>query len=177
MAGGVPTDDACDCTEHHWYGYQTLASDGLALGAMFLGSAIAASSEGSGNGAGGVGAVLAGAGVLTYMGGGAVVHGFHGRTGAAVASVGMRVGLPFLGGAIGAATAHCSSDHDGLDFCPLPQVVVGAFLGGVTAMVADGALLSHESIQRTPGADTSFRLAPSFDPQRKSAGLAVAGAF
>jgi hypothetical protein len=100
-----PQADRRTPDERRWYGAQTLAMDGIALGLLVLG----ASSE-SGE--------LIGLSGLTYLLGGPIVHAAHGRAGMSFASLGVRIGFPIggallLGGAAPrrAARSPCAGDH------------------------------------------------------------------
>jgi hypothetical protein len=98
-----------------WYGWQTLTTDGLAMG-MTLGSFAY-------NGDGNVVTLL---GLGTFALGAPVVHAFHGRFQYAFGSLALRVGLPLL--ALGVASSECSGECGGLillDLILIPLAIIG----------------------------------------------------
>jgi len=100
-------------TASEWYGWQILGADA----AVFTTAAVTHD----------------GTIALGWIGSGAVVHVAHGHNGRAVGSVAARVGLPFLGIMLGAASAKgCNGD-----FCALGPAVLGGLAGMGTAEVID----------------------------------------
>jgi len=83
--------------------------------------------------------VMMAVGAITYPLVGPVIHLRHQRYGRALGSLAMRVGLPILGGAIGAGTADCSQDRF---LCGLSEMGMGMVVGGVVASALDTSLLS-----------------------------------
>jgi len=91
---------------------------------------------------------VATASVVTYLLGGGVVHGVHGRPGRAFASVALRAVTPVVGAVVGAlvASRHQSSGAYG-DELPEEFVIgllTGAGLGVASAMVIDTAFLARD---------------------------------
>jgi hypothetical protein len=132
-------------TETHWYGWQTLLTDAGSFGAALLTQnayALAA----------------------VYVLGAPVVHAAHGRAGAAVGSLALRVALPIAGIYLGAAAANCSAQfHHEDDQCGLTESVIGFGLGMLAASVIDATALSWETVEKkTP--TPSFSIAPSVAP-------------
>jgi hypothetical protein len=68
-----------------------------------------------------------------------VIHGVHGNTSMAIASPLMRMGLPLVGGAIGASAASCSSSDED-SWCELGGALAGLGIGLLTAMIVDYSL-------------------------------------
>lgn len=140
---------------NHWYGYQTLLSDGLSF-SLLLGSA---DSEAFGW-----------AGLIGYGLGPAAIHGNHGEWLSAGLSVGMRFALPYLGAKIG-------SDPEpffGFD----AGALLGVFVGITAAVVLDSTVLARTKV---PGKDKTAGLAPSFRPlllqSKQGSLLGLAGTF
>ena len=100
-------------TTTEWYGWQVAAADGAALG-------IGIASEQP---------EIA----LGWIGTGAAVHAVHHHYGRAVLSVGMRLGLPILGMAIGESSAKgCNGD-----LCDLGPTLAGGLVGMGAAEIID----------------------------------------
>jgi hypothetical protein len=140
-----------------WYGYQTLATDGVAL-------ALALSTIPTKNGATTQGF---GVGALTMYGVGApIVHFSHGHVGKGFLDLGLRIGIPiafgFIGAELATATVKCSPDlfsiggpspamggcpagsEPGAGFAPLALAAFGALVGAGTASILDAAVLARE---------------------------------
>jgi hypothetical protein len=142
-----------------WYGWQTLLGDGAATFFAF-----GASSNGS-------------AAVAAYGLGGPLVHLVHDRPEAALASIGLRVGLPAMGYVLGSGL-DCSEQRA---TCRTHLVPVWgpllAIAGIPAAMAIDAAVLA-----RAPGPEPRSKyvqhLSPAVAP-RKEGGFDVAlqGAF
>lgn len=155
----------------HWYGWQTIIVDGMSLLVMPVMAAETNSSS-----------VVALA-VGSYALGGPIVHLAHGEIARAAGSLGLRVGLPFVG-AIGGAMVEGSSCHG--EFCGLRGAVLGGALGVLAAVVIDPAALAYERVDEdssvakakvAPKA-TSVALSPLASP-RKEGGfdVGVGGVF
>jgi hypothetical protein len=91
-ADEAPPDVAPQAPAKRWYGWQTMAVDGLALGLTVTGltSELPA---------------LTSVGLGTYALGPPVVHAAHGKVGTGLASFGIRVLAPVGGGALGFGVA------------------------------------------------------------------------
>jgi hypothetical protein len=165
----------------HWYGYQTLAFDGLAL--LLI---VPAASSGSPYGSQlGLGAVA----LSVYGLGPPIVHLAHGRVGAALGDLGMRLAAPtalaLLGYVIGNATTP-SCVGDDAHRCPyIPNSVVygfliGGALGIAGSMVLDASLLAREPAAQDPGpaAPPPARIIPvlAITPEGRGGARAIAGA-
>jgi hypothetical protein len=145
-------------------------TDGIAIG--LLGAGVAAESG-----------VIMVAAVGLYGFGGPGVHIGHGRAGAAIASLGMRVLLPAAGYAIpyfasGSDDTHGSGyGRPDIDGAAVVEAA-GIFLGVATAITLDAALLSHETVEEreTSPIDT-VGVSPVFDPHRRMAAVSISGGF
>lgn len=118
--------------EEEWYGYQVAAPD-------IVGSLLVVAGVQSETGP----AIALGAGGMLL--GGPIVHAAHGHWGRAGASLGLRVGGPFLGailgGALGAGGKSGKGALDGIVYA-----IVGAGLGYVAAAAFDIAYLAYEDV-------------------------------
>jgi hypothetical protein len=160
-------------TEHYWYGWQTLTADGASLAVTLGGIGMNASPV-----------AVVGVGGL-YLAAPAV-HLAHGRVGVAFGSLGLRMGLPVLGGVIGfAAAAPCSSAESkqflGCAFHGWGEAAVGGLLGLGAAVVLDAALLAHGTREISEPAESGrprvTSVAPSFDPVTRTASVGLGGSF
>jgi hypothetical protein len=145
-----------------WYGWQTLATDGAALTALVL----SASTDQDGS-------ALLGLGLAAYVLGGPIVHMAHDRAGVGAGSLGMRIGAPLLGGAIGSKAANCRDETDRGIFCGIGEIAVGILIGAGTAIAIDAAVLARE-----PAPDsTRPRIVPglALTPERRA--LVLNGTF
>jgi len=117
--------------ETRWYGGTNILVDAASLGLL----------------AGGIGAQSAPpaiVGSLGYALGSPIVHWSHGNVGRGFASLGLRLGLPFVTGAVGAAVAGGCSD------CDVPPAfggaIIGAGVGALAAMIIDDVALAREEV-------------------------------
>ena len=118
----------------HWYGWQTLATDGASVVVALLGVAVSDGSERLGQGMGYTA-------LLGYALGGPVVHAVHGNPGRAIGSLALRGGLPLAAGYAGSALEDCPDDAD---FCGLGGALLGGTLGVLGAILIDAAALGRE---------------------------------
>lgn len=109
------------------------------------------------------------AGALSYPLVGPVIHVRHHRYGRALASLGMRIGLPITAGIIGARSVHCGQDAIG---CGLDELGVGMMVGAVLAAALDTTLLSGPS--ESSGRDTPDTTAAATDTPRRRANATLA---
>jgi hypothetical protein len=168
----------CDSGEHRkikatlippqraWYGGTILGVDALAASLMAVG--VASSSGG----------LFLGSGVAFTLGG-PIVHGIHRDGGKAVVSLGLRVGLPVVGGLVGVfAGASGGEDCEG-DMCQLSGVAAGGAVGLGLGMVAASALdvtfLAYDS--PPPSTNTQVALVPAIDPTKRSGSLTLQGTW
>lgn len=168
----VETAEEPVATERTWYGYQTLAADGIAvvmtgLGVKSLGH------EGFGSQASHTTSeFLLVTGGLTYLFAAPTIHALHGHWGKAGASLGLRTAPIALCAAIVGAGSTGATNHGR----EKASVVGGAvlFLGIVAAMVIDSSVVANES---TPIAEPKASLTPTYDPKTETAGLSFAATF
>jgi hypothetical protein len=167
----------------HWYGYETLATDGAALALAVPALASSAS---------GIQSVFGVGSVMTYGLGAPIVHAAHGQTGKALADLGIRVGMPlvlgFFGEAIGSGSyqqSGCRASDPG--FCGLGNAlgqvgaaaegaVIGGLLGIGGAVVIDAALLAREPVTHVASPATAH-IEPAFGvaPDRRGGTRATLG--
>ncbi len=150
------TVDATNATDaaprSHWYGWQTLSLDGVATG-LFL--AAAADHHDT---------ALFGVSGVAYFVGAPVVHLAHRRPEMALASLGLRLVTPLIGGALGNHYDDCNSttvDRDRDVNCSTKWAVTGIAIGGLTAALLDGALFAWQP--ETVAPRSAARLAPSVE--------------
>jgi hypothetical protein len=152
------------CASSTWYGWQTMAVDGGAFTLLIVGLYARDRSEGP----------LMVAGATAYLVGGPSIHFAHHNVPRGVASVGVRIGAPFLGAAIGISLADCSSH--GEDACLTVGSLLGFGAGMLSAAVIDGALLAYDE-PPSHEVPSSVRVAPTVIVDAKHATLGVAGTF
>ncbi len=132
---------------HEWYGPETLLFDAGA-GLLFLGARPAS---------GGLESALNSVGSVAFLFGPFGVHLAHHRTGAAFASLGLRIALPVIGFGIGIRSADCELDDPNRGTfsgdCRIDETPAfrGALIGAAVASAIDNGALTHETI-RTPRA-------------------------
>jgi hypothetical protein len=173
-----PPSDTRDAEpeRERWYGWQTLSVDALPAG-LFVG---ALASDG------GTEVQLWGTGALTFALGGPLVHVLHDRPLTSLGSLGLRVGLPALGMAIGLPFASLNPPPD------LPGVrrddttngalplIVGGLLGAASASALDAGLLAYDPPSRTAPKHEAFRASPlgvTFRVAPRGGDIAVLGVF
>lgn len=146
---------------HHWYGWQTLTFDGVAIG-------------------GGIG--LGELGVKdpelfwlgTYALAPPVVHLAHGRVGIAFADLGLRVGVPVATTAIGYAIA-CRGEQnlDHLEACAT-GFGLGLVIGYGAAVAIDAAVLAREDVGiAPPGTDDDASRALEREQRKRAAAPSI----
>jgi hypothetical protein len=161
-AAPAPAPPAASEPSTHWYGYQTLALDGLAL---FL-TLPAVSSSASGGSQASLGVIATGAYVL----GGPIVHLVHGRPWVALADLGIRLALPvvaaILGAAVGLTVPQQPCGDSSADRCPyLPDGLVNGFLVGGAVGIAGSVVIDATLLAREPAApDAPTHVASSVLP-------------
>jgi hypothetical protein len=153
-------------TESRWYGWQTLVVDGGTI-------LVAIPTSGA--------ALLVG-----YPLGGPIVHWAHGRVETGFADLGIRLGAPIAGALTGigiyAATGphHCGN-CELADLEVLAAGMLGAFVGAVSAVVIDAAVLAREDVpvDRTKNVAKrdAVRITPTLRPGHGSLTAGVAGTF
>jgi hypothetical protein len=163
--------------EEHWYGWQILIVDGGVL----LGT-VAMIGAGVGSDSAAIPAIV---GPSAHVLGGPIVHWAHGNLEEGFASLGLRVGMPLVAGALGMGVGHLAAPAESGAMFPVGVgigAVVGLGLGYIGAIVVDTAVLAYEPSSpagRTGARSPSFVWQPTvgFDPSRESATFGVAGSF
>jgi hypothetical protein len=148
----------------HWYGWQTLIVDGIAL--PFLVTGVATHS---------IGTLVAGG--LIYQWGPPIVHWGHRRVGRGFGSFGIRFIMPLLGGAISISTAGCSRTED----CWARTVDIGFAAGMVGAAAIDAGLLAWEPrpsrYAGEPGPSRALALSPAVNVTNSALSLDLRGSW
>lgn len=121
-----------------WYGWQTLSLDGALIAGTI---AILVLADGSDRGN-----TLALVPAAGFVLGGPTIHLVHHEPWRALGSLGLRAGLPVIGGAMGIGVfATCPPPEGDYGSCGLGELVVGTALGIVAASLIDGGALARES--------------------------------
>jgi hypothetical protein len=152
----------------HWYGWQTLILDGVAVGLVVA----AVASEGD--------AALAAAG-LTYVAGPPIVHFAH-RQLIGFGSLGLRTAGPLVTGAAGAALAYLLSGGDDDGGGPhggwaTYGAVLGVGVGILAAPIVDAVLLAYEPAAPTAARPRTGRILPTVVASGRDARIGLAGSF
>jgi len=130
-------DELASAHQRHWYGWQTLISDGASVAALIVGSAIGNDSKGNNT--------LAGFGLVGYAFAPGVVHFTHGNVGRGFASFGLRLGLPLAGAFLGASLASgCNTN-----LCEAGGAGVGILAGMGGAIAVDAAVFAYDDPKRS----------------------------
>jgi hypothetical protein len=104
-----------------------------------------------------------------------LIHAMHGNPGSAIASAGLRVGLPWLGFKAGTASYE-PQENDGLEMAVLPGLALGA-IGVISAVVIDWGFLSWDE-QRVPvTTGRSLVVVPQVGVSEQGVSLGVLGRF
>jgi hypothetical protein len=153
-----------------WYGWQTLALDGfLLVGVM----ALAQQADGNQSE---LSETLAWVPVVGFAVGGPTIHIVHREPWRAVGSLGLRAGLPVLGGAIGTGMlATCPPPDGDYGSCGLGELIIGAAAGVLAASLIDGLALARESAKKS--SDLGLSLTPLVSPDGSTRALALRGRF
>ena len=115
--------------------------------------------------------------------GGPIVHATHGNMGRTAASLGLRLGLTFVGAGVGFGLAGCDRDEF---LCGVGQAAIGSSVGLLTAMAIDAAVLARwrDTDETRPVAppplrrpSTTFSFSPSLVATPNLALAGVSGRF
>src|SRR3954471_21879997 len=126
-----------------WYGYQTASADATA-------GALTALSFQTNSGA------ASWAAIGVYLLGAPLVHAPHQPPLAALESLGLRIGVPLLAAAVGAATADCTNRVVNDENCEFGPSIVGLRVGIVVAAIIDSAAIAWDP----PSSPGPYRPAP-----------------
>jgi hypothetical protein len=150
-----------------WYGWQTLAFDG----AVFAGSITALVVAGDTD----VFESLAWTPAVAFAVGGPVIHLVHREPWRALGSLGLRGGLPALGGAFGIGIlANCPPPDGEYGSCGLGEFAVGVALGVLAASLIDGFALARES---AGARDVALSISPFVSSDGSTGELRLQGRF
>ena len=127
-----------------WYGWQIVLAD-VATAACFAG-------------------LQQGICIVPYVASGPAIHLAHGHTGRFGASLGLRFGLPGVGGAIGYLLADCPPKTGGWDFCGLGNVAIGTLVGMGIAAGIDAAI-AFTRVDPNASPEPRARPTPVIEPQ------------
>ena len=153
-----------------WYGWQTLLADAAPV-TLFALAELKIASEGGDQSKCPECSALFVATFATYLVVAPLVHASHGRGWTAVADFGLRLGIPTVGGLLGAALF---AGKNGLE--STAGAVLGATAGLVTAVIVDATVLAYEPVDA--GSSVSAKVGWILDPEgRKRPVLVLAGAF
>lgn len=153
-----------------WYGWQLLINDFVALGA--LGGAAAAGVKGKTA----IAVIVPVA--IVYDLGGPTIHWLHQRKAIAGASLGVRIGVPFVGVMAGAAIAGCGSDESSsATSCRSRGAGYGALFGFAAATAIDAAFLAWDAPRAASNKAAAIRWAPFATPVEGGGALGVVGSF
>ncbi|HEY8087124.1 MAG TPA: hypothetical protein VIF09_04750 [Polyangiaceae bacterium] len=172
-----------------WYGYQTLATDGVALALLIPAatSGVSATQQGFGVGS-----------LVMYGVAAPIVHFSHGHVGKGFLDLALRAGIPiatgFIGGAIAVAepAPGCGTPSGcepfGGAMQELAGIGLGVMIGVATAVTIDATVIAREPAQQDAAVDrpepppppprpTTATIAPTFDlaPERTGGTRATVG--
>lgn len=143
-------DDAGDTElelRRHWYGWQTLMSDGVSVTVFLAGVSLSESSSDHGTAQS-----LAWFGLLGYELAPGIVHFAHRNPGRGFASFGMRLGLPLAGAFLGASLASgCDAN-----LCEASGAGAGILLGMGAAIAIDAAVFAYDDAKYPLGRRLGF---------------------
>lgn len=132
-----------------WYGWQTLALDGAAMGLGLGGARVAERHTG-------LGVALGGSGLVLYAFSAPTLYWVRGRPVAAGTSLALRVALPLVstGVLVGADAGRCarSGEPEHTHFCDRMDdaVLIAATLSALAASAFDAAVLGWEPTPKPP---------------------------
>jgi hypothetical protein len=157
-------------TVEHSYGSETFAADGISAGVVLAGLFLPGTK----------GAVSA-IGLGGYALAAPMIHLAHGNPGRALASFGLRIGLPVGLGAAGFYTGFALSGKDCSGYQCFGAAVVGLLLGGaglvtgmVGASVIDGGVFARERVPvKTTTSAPTLSMSPYFNPSPQGSDVGV----
>lgn len=95
-----------------------------------------------------------------------VIHGVHGRTGMAFASLGIRLGMPLIAATFVGELRSRNSDKE-------DYIIPSLFVGMIGASILDAAVFARHKVTTT----TAWAPTPLVNVQRNSATLGLGGAW
>ena len=170
----APQQNEVPVDSRRWYGWKTLIVDGAAL--SLVGAALVVELPERSGDEHAVKVVLGGA-ALVYAVGGPTIHLVQRRPWHALASLGMRGGLPIVGAVVWEAVSCPSSSRERSSVqCGMFPLLFGLTAGALAAMALDASLLAWDRASRATPTSARLMLAPvlSNDGQRE---LRLIGTF
>lgn len=164
-------------TQARWYGWQTLAADGASAALIATGVAWRQESDEA------YAKVPATFGVLSFLFAAPIIHAAgHDSGGKFLGSLGLRAGVPIVGGFVGMALYDCGDAGGGVAMpgtlmCWGAGFGLGAIAGAIVASGLDAAFLGHERVPVAPPPQFTLRVAPMMDAAARPAGASVHGTF
>jgi hypothetical protein len=166
-------------SQRAWYGWQTLLVDGAATGLLVASIPIQSNDANVPLFVGGLG---------TFALGAPIAHVAHDHPWRGLGSLGLRLGLPAIGLAVGAMVAPTvAGDHpnDTTGAGAVSEMIagglVGAGIGAVAAMAIDASVLAWDSGPAAPRdssrAQSFARIAPNVGVTPRGASVGLAGTF
>lgn len=158
-----------------WYGWQILLADAASIGVASVGGATSGLADGWRS-------LLIGLGTLGYVADGPILHAAHGDERHAGLSGALRLGLPVLGLAMGAAIAFVPAPHAPSFGGIVEGALVGAVACTVPAIVIDSTVFAWQAAPgpAAPATGPSVRPITAFvlDARRERTPLVgLAGSF
>lgn len=172
-----PEQGEVTTTTTHWYGWQTLATDGAAL--LLMGATGSVDSKQ-------LHSSLVAGGFATYAVAPPLIHLIHGRGQTAAVDVALRLGVPLVAGGVGWAIGVASIDsHKTGDLkvaierslTPVLYGIWGMIVGVGVAIVTDAALLANETIVVREARPPAVAWSPVVSPREGGATAGVTGQF
>jgi hypothetical protein len=140
-----PAEATDPAPRREWYGAPVIAADATAFSLLILAGAAYPNDEHP------MKEVVQQAGVITYFGGGPVVHWLHGRTGTGFASLGLRFGVPLGGALLGAGLGFAIDPSDEGSETAAEGSLIGFGLGMFAMPAIDAAVLAWRPVVAEPG--------------------------
>lgn len=176
----VSADETAGPRVRNWYGWQTLAVDGLADGFLVAGLATDEQS-------------FVNAWLISFPLGTPVIHAFHRNPLETGVSLALRVGFPVMGALFGSLGENpfdtCSNPEPAMPggrepdptLCPSKAALVGAAVGGLLATGLDAGFLAFEKPAFVERRSRSFEREISVSPRlvlkKDTVGLGFVGGF
>lgn len=135
-ADDAPAPHSTEEAPSRWYGWQTLATDGAAVGLITASLITVDGGQHSPSSA------LAWGALGVYGLGAPVMHFVHENPGRGFASFGLRIGGPIVLGFTGAMLENCRGG--GGEFCGLGGALIGTTLGIIGAVTVDAAVFAYD---------------------------------